>query len=86
MAETPDGSERREDGRAAGTAANRRRMSADERTALQQRLGARYGEGSSIRQLAGEEGLSYGFVHRLLSEGGTALRGRGGSTRRRAAS
>ncbi|WP_246235386.1 helix-turn-helix domain-containing protein [Pseudokineococcus marinus] len=61
-------------------------MSADERAALQQRLGARYGEGSSIRQLAGEEGLSYGFVHRLLSEGGTALRGRGGSTRRRAAS
>ncbi|WP_366146476.1 helix-turn-helix domain-containing protein [uncultured Pseudokineococcus sp.] len=61
-------------------------MSPEERSALQQRLGARYGEGSSIRQLAGEEGLSYGFVHRLLTESGTALRGRGGSTRRRAAS
>lgn len=82
MAATPDvpGDE---NGSAVG---GRRRLSAEERSALQQRLGSRYVEGSSIRQLAGEEGLSYGFVHRLLSESGTQLRGRGGSTRRSAAS
>lgn len=82
MAGTPDGSDH-EDGRTTG---GRRRLSTDERAALQHRLGARYASGSSIRQLAGEEGLSYGFVHRLLTESGTELRGRGGSTRRREAS
>jgi len=81
VAGTSDGSDHEGD-RAGG----RRRLSGDERAALQQRLGARYTGGSSIRQLAGEEGLSYGFVHRLLTESGTELRGRGGSTRRRAAS
>jgi predicted transcriptional regulator len=35
----------------------------------------------SIRELAGETGRSYGFVHRMLSESGVALRGRGGATR-----
>lgn len=64
----------------------RRRLSPDERSALVDRLAKRYADGSSIRDLASEEGLSYGFVHRLLSESGTELRGRGGSNRRRAAS
>ena len=82
MAATPDVPDD-EHGRATS---GRRRLSTDERSALQQRLGSRYVEGSSIRQLAGEEGLSYGFVHRLLTESGTELRGRGGSTRRSAAS
>ena len=29
----------------------------------------------------GEKGRSYGFVHRILSESGAPLRGRGGATR-----
>ena len=37
--------------------------------------------GASIRDLASETGRSYGFVHRMLSEAGVALRGRGGATR-----
>ena len=37
--------------------------------------------GESIRALAAETGRSYGFVHRMLSESGVALRGRGGATR-----
>ena len=37
--------------------------------------------GSSIRDLASETGRSYGFVHRMLSEAGVTLRGRGGATR-----
>ena len=33
------------------------------------------------RALAEETGRSYGFVHRMLSESGVTLRGRGGATR-----
>jgi ABC-type multidrug transport system ATPase subunit len=41
---------------------------------------------ASIRDLAEEIGRSYGFVHRILSENSTALRGRGGATRGKAKS
>jgi hypothetical protein len=37
-----------------------------------------YEKGRSIRNLAEWLGRSYGFVHRLLSESGVTLRGRGG--------
>lgn len=37
-----------------------------------------YRDGKSIRQVAETFGRSYGFVHRLLLESGTVLRGRGG--------
>src|SRR6266540_3509588 len=37
--------------------------------------------GRSIRALAEETGRSYGFVHRMLTESGVTLRGRGGATR-----
>jgi predicted transcriptional regulator len=47
-------------------------------------LVARYRAGDSIRELAASTGRSYGFVHRLLSEAGVELRGRGGATRDRA--
>ncbi|MEJ5946021.1 helix-turn-helix domain-containing protein [Pseudokineococcus basanitobsidens] len=60
------------------------RLAPQERAELVQRLATRYTDGASIRQIAGEEELSYGFVHRLLTESGTGLRGRGGSTRRAA--
>lgn len=70
-------------GPAPGTEAGaRRRLDPAQRKELEQRLGARYAEGASIRAIAEEEGCSYGFVHRLLTDGGTTLRGRGGSTRR----
>ncbi|WP_314223578.1 helix-turn-helix domain-containing protein [Streptomyces zaehneri] len=40
-----------------------------------------YESGASIRTLAEGTGRSYGFVHRLLTEAGVTLRGRGGATR-----
>ena len=43
----------------------------------------RYGAGESIREIARDTGRSYGFVHRILSEGGAELRGRGGARRRK---
>lgn len=46
-------------------------------------LKKKYEKGASIRALAEATGRSYGFVHRVLSETGVQLRGRGGDTRRR---
>ena len=43
-------------------------------------LKKRYDGGASIRSLAESTGRSYGFVHRILSESGTAMRNRGGRT------
>jgi hypothetical protein len=43
----------------------------------------RYGRGDSIRKIARDTGRSYGFVHRVLVEGGATLRGRGGPRPRR---
>lgn len=59
------------------TGADRDRLAAD--------LRQRYDAGESIRSLAEASGRSYGFVHRILSESGTNLRGRGGATRRKSA-
>ncbi len=44
-------------------------------------LRKKYEKGASIRALAEQTGRSYGFVHRVLSETGVQLRGRGGATR-----
>ena len=41
-------------------------------------LKKRYNGGESIRSLAESTGRSYGFIHRILSESGTAMRNRGG--------
>lgn len=58
------------------TGASRERLAAE--------LRAQYEQGNvSIRDIAAETGRSYGFVHRLLTESGVKLRGRGGATRRR---
>ncbi|WP_182543088.1 helix-turn-helix domain-containing protein [Halosaccharopolyspora lacisalsi] len=46
-------------------------------------LALRYADGASIRRLAESTGRSYGFVHRVLTESGVPLRGRGGAHRRR---
>ncbi|MGZ4619821.1 MAG: helix-turn-helix domain-containing protein [Frankiaceae bacterium] len=57
------------------------RITGSEREKLASDLRKKYEEGSSIRVLAESHGRSYGFVHRVLSESGTTLRGRGGATR-----
>ena len=60
-----------------------RRIVGAERQTLAKDLVKRYTSGESIRALASSTGRSYGFVHRILSESGTSLRGRGGATRGR---
>lgn len=58
-----------------------RRVTGGERDKLTADLRKKYEAGTSIRALAADTGRSYGFVHRVLSESGTALRSRGGATR-----
>ena len=60
------------------TGADRAKLAAD--------LKKRYNSGESIRSLAASTGRSYGFIHRILSENGVSLRGRGGATRGKAKS
>jgi predicted transcriptional regulator len=60
------------------------RISGGQRDKLATDLKKQYESGRSIRELASETGRSYGFVHRLLSEAGVQLRGRGGATRGKA--
>jgi hypothetical protein len=60
------------------------RVTGADRTKLASDLKKRYNAGESIRSLAAATGRSYGFVHRILSETGVTLRGRGGATRGKA--
>ncbi len=60
------------------------RVTGDDREKLAADLKEKYEAGQSIRLLAESSGRSYGFVHRILSESGATLRGRGGATRRKA--
>jgi hypothetical protein len=62
------------------------RVTGADRTKLASDLKKRYDAGESIRSLAAATGRSYGFVHRILSETGVSLRGRGGATRGKAKS
>jgi hypothetical protein len=57
------------------------RVTGDDRSQLATALRKRYDDGESIRDLAASTGRSYGFVHRILTETGAVLRGRGGATR-----
>jgi hypothetical protein len=57
------------------------RVTGGERDRLASDLRRKYDGGESIRALAQSTGRSYGFVHRILSESGASLRGRGGATR-----
>ncbi|HSY16595.1 MAG TPA: helix-turn-helix domain-containing protein [Jatrophihabitantaceae bacterium] len=57
------------------------RITGADRTKLASDLRKQYDKGRSIRELAETNGRSYGFVHRVLSESGATLRGRGGATR-----
>jgi predicted transcriptional regulator len=58
-----------------------RRVTGAERDKLAVELKKKYESGTSIRTLAESTGRSYGFIHRVLSESGVTLRGRGGATR-----
>jgi hypothetical protein len=60
-----------------------RKITGAERDHLAAVLKKAYDSGVSIRVLAESTGRSYGFVHRVLTEAGVILRGRGGDTRRR---
>jgi hypothetical protein len=57
------------------------RVTGTERDRLTATLAKKYDGGASIRALADSTGRSYGFIHRVLSESGVKLRGRGGATR-----
>jgi hypothetical protein len=59
------------------------RITGADRTKLASDLRKQYDKGKSIRELADSHNRSYGFVHRVLSESGTTLRGRGGATRKK---
>lgn len=71
-------------GRVAEKLAKGARISGGQRDKLASDLKKKYESGRSIRELATETGRSYGFVHRVLSESGVNLRGRGGATRGKA--
>lgn len=58
------------------------RVTGADRSKLAADLKNRYDAGESIRSLAAATGRSYGFIHRILTEIGVELRGRGGATRR----
>jgi predicted transcriptional regulator len=60
------------------------RITGSDRSKLAIDLKKQYDKGKSIRELADTHGRSYGFVHRVLSESGVSLRGRGGATRAKA--
>jgi hypothetical protein len=60
------------------------RVTGADRAKLVTDLKKRYDSGESIRALAATTGRSYGFVHRILTENGVSLRGRGGATRGKA--
>jgi Helix-turn-helix domain len=59
------------------------RVTGSDRDRLAKDMKRKYESGKSIRELAAETSRSYGFVHRILSDGGVELRGRGGATRRK---
>ncbi|MCU1600245.1 MAG: hypothetical protein JWO22_954 [Frankiales bacterium] len=74
-----------EDGEAVTELKKGTRVTGGDRDSLSTQLKKKYEGGASIRALAEEHGRSYGFVHRILSEAGASLRGRGGATRKKKA-
>ncbi len=61
------------------------RVTGEQRAELARSLETKYRAGASIRELSAMTGRSYGFIHRMLTDSGVPLRGRGGATRDRAA-
>lgn len=60
------------------------RITGAQRSKLAAEMKKAYQKGESIRALAEAHGRSYGWVHRVLSESGVTLRGRGGASPARA--
>jgi predicted transcriptional regulator len=58
-----------------------KRITGEARVKMATDLKKKYEKGATIRALAEATDRSYGFVHRVLSESGVVLRGRGGDTR-----
>ena len=58
------------------------RVTGTDRSKLASDLKKRYDAGESIRSLANATGRSYGFSHRILTETGVTLRGRGGAAKK----
>lgn len=56
-----------------------KRVTGEARTIMAGEVIRAYAEGKPIRQIAQEQGRSYGAVHRMLSDAGVELRKRGGS-------
>ncbi|WP_405748210.1 helix-turn-helix domain-containing protein [Streptomyces sp. NBC_01525] len=57
------------------------RITGEARDKIAADLKKKYDPGAGLRALAQDIGRSYGFVHRILTEAGVTLRGRGGATR-----
>lgn len=64
----------------------RMRITGTAREKLAADLKKKYEKGASIRALAESERISYGFVHRILTESGVQLRERSGAARLKVAS
>ena len=64
---------------AAAPSAPQRRIVGTERATMTNDCARRYRAGQSIRSIATDLGRSYGFVHRILTEGGVRFRPRGGA-------
>lgn len=60
------------------------RVTGEDRQQVTQKVKKRYADGESVRSIAESLGRSYGWTHRIVSESGAALRGRGGANRRKA--
>jgi hypothetical protein len=58
--------------------AGNRKIAGLEREQVRKDYAKRYNAGQSIRDIVADAGRSYGFVHRILTEAGVTLRGRGG--------
>ncbi|WP_405785200.1 helix-turn-helix domain-containing protein [Streptomyces sp. NBC_01378] len=63
-----------------------KRITGAARDQLAAEMKAAYEGGDSIRSIAESTGRSYGFVHRILTEAGATLRGRGGAPRNKPSS
>ena len=55
-----------------------KRLTEKENGDLLKTLKTGYGNGKSVRQLAADNGVSYGKVHRMLREANVKFRSRGG--------
>ena len=57
------------------------RLTAAKRDQLTRKAVKWYGQGKSVRYIAEQVGMSYGWVHRQLDNAGVTFRQRGGPTR-----